>query len=1046
MDTNPSPATRLDARPLSWTRPLAEAYWRSVHAARLPAAEYERGLANVLAGTMRSALPPGARVLEFGGRTAEAVAALLWAGFEVTRLDAFAEGEPAEALVAGAPGWQGGTAEVADGRFDALAAVDGPARLLDAELPGFAALARRALRPGGLLCFTVPNGATLPYEMAVDPEAGILYHPLQHQRGYTHAAVEAWLEAEGFSVLALHQLGLEAYGAAEGDHPFDRMATDRRLYLGNGGTMVVLARRRSDLRMAAGGPDRAQDPARAAALVAEARAARAAAPQGPAPHRLDWTGESIGRFWSFVATSALDELSFGAQNGATVLRALEPWLSPRGRHIDIGAGNGHVVELLAAAGYRAGALEPSPGRRAGIDRRLAGRPGYLGCFDAPDPAGGFDVALAFEVIEHVGDEDLPGFLGLIRDCLVPDGVLLLSTPHAEDLARSDVCSPVTGLVHHRWQHMQSWTEARLAALLEREGFTVEVTHVVDLGAISRGRHPLHVELLGGARPRRIGAPHNLICVARKGPRRLGPTQDAWTMARRAFLPPAAPPSQPAAAAPEPRAASQPMAAAAEAAQSPTAPRAPRLRPRALASRARSVARRVLPRPVKLRLARLLDTAGRLQRALAWRPALPLAGAPAILPPEAFRGGPVLHVNNALAWGGVERQVVNTLRGLEVRTDRRLGLLCLRLGAGADYEFFRPALQGWRGFVRNVMEAGPAEAALSQALSAQQMKAAERRLSWMPGDVRDETLRFLAEFLTLRPEVVHAWQDAASISAGHAARLAGVPRIILSSRNVNPTNFAYYRPYMLEGYRRLAACPEITLVNNSEAGAADYAAWLGLPAARWTVKRNGIDAGGFLRAAPADAAGLRARLGIPADSPVVGAVFRLYDEKRPMLWLRAAALVARRVPACHFVVFGTGPRREEMLRLAAESGMEGRLHLPGTIAPATLGLSILDVFLLASEFEGTPNVVLEASALGVPVVATAAGGTAEAVAEGRTGLLVQEASPEALAERVCAVLDDLSAWRARAAEGVAFVEERFGLERMLRETLGLYGIAAEGGTG
>src|SRR5262249_16369307 len=102
-----------------------------------------------------------------------------------------------------------------------------------------------------------------------------------------------------------------------------------------------------------------------------------------------------------------------------------------------------------------------------------------------------------------------------------------------------------------------------------------------------------------------------------------------------------------------------------------------------------------------------------------------------------------------------------------------------------------------------------------------------------------------------------------------------------------------------------------------------------------------------------------------------------------------------------------------------------------------GISLFDVFLLTSQFEGTPNVVIEASLLGVPVVATDAGGTREAVCEGTTGFLVQQPGPTAVAERVLAIPDD-PAWPARARrQGPAFIESRFGLERMLDETLALY---------
>jgi glycosyltransferase involved in cell wall biosynthesis len=100
---------------------------------------------------------------------------------------------------------------------------------------------------------------------------------------------------------------------------------------------------------------------------------------------------------------------------------------------------------------------------------------------------------------------------------------------------------------------------------------------------------------------------------------------------------------------------------------------------------------------------------------------------------------------------------------------------------------------------------------------------------------------------------------------------------------------------------------------------------------------------------------------------------------------------------------------------------------------------MDVFLLTSRVEGMPNTVLEAQAVGVPVVAVDVGGVSEALAAGETGHAVAEDDPGKLADRVCAVLAD-RAWRAAVrSRGPAFVRERFGLRRMVAETLAAYGL-------
>ena len=177
----------------------------------------------------------------------------------------------------------------------------------------------------------------------------------------------------------------------------------------------------------------------------------------------------------------------------------------------------------------------------------------------------------------------------------------------------------------------------------------------------------------------------------------------------------------------------------------------------------------------------------------------LAGWRPLLCADEFASGPVMLVNNALAAGGVERQVVNTLRGLQER-GISAGLVCLRLHEAAEFDFFLPGLIGFPGIVRNILPARQAKAILRSMVSREAFASMQAAIRWMPFDVQMDILRFAAEFATLRPSVVHAWQDSANIAAGYGARLVGVPRILVSSRNLIPTNFAYFRPYMLHAYR------------------------------------------------------------------------------------------------------------------------------------------------------------------------------------------------------------------------------------------------------
>jgi glycosyltransferase involved in cell wall biosynthesis len=101
------------------------------------------------------------------------------------------------------------------------------------------------------------------------------------------------------------------------------------------------------------------------------------------------------------------------------------------------------------------------------------------------------------------------------------------------------------------------------------------------------------------------------------------------------------------------------------------------------------------------------------------------------------------------------------------------------------------------------------------------------------------------------------------------------------------------------------------------------------------------------------------------------------------------------------------------------------------------LASLDQFWLTSNWEGTPNVVLEAMAAGLPVIATAVGGTPEIVADGRTGLLVAANDEKALVAAACRLVQDRRAATELGSRARAVVRERFSVTAMVRATEQIY---------
>ncbi|MCZ6663824.1 MAG: glycosyltransferase, partial [Gammaproteobacteria bacterium] len=406
--------------------------------------------------------------------------------------------------------------------------------------------------------------------------------------------------------------------------------------------------------------------------------------------------------------------------------------------------------------------------------------------------------------------------------------------------------------------------------------------------------------------------------------------------------------------------------------------------------------------------------------------------------SAFVPGRVLLVNSALAWGGAERQLVNTALGLVGRGMRDVTILCDNSAEVPDHDFFLWQLRESSVTILDLRR----DFTVGQISSRMQALAPLlRRIGRLVPSFVDDIGFYMQELLERRPEVVHAWQDQTSVKVGLAAMLVGVPKIVLSTRNLAPYNFQYHLPYMRGAYLAILQRENVSFLNNSRAGAADYAAWLRIPSDRCRVVYNGFDFARLERPDHAAIGAYRRRLGLPDGVRIVGSIFRFYEEKDPLLWVRTAAGIARARPDVIFLVIGTGHMQSAMLEFAAELGIADRLFLPGTeknIAPA---YAAMDVFLLTSRFEGLPNVLIEAQALGVPVVTTDAGGCREAVLAGQTGVIVESRDSAKLAERVLFVLDNPD-WAAKARQrGPAFVRERFGLKRMIEETLDVYGMEA-----
>jgi len=412
-----------------------------------------------------------------------------------------------------------------------------------------------------------------------------------------------------------------------------------------------------------------------------------------------------------------------------------------------------------------------------------------------------------------------------------------------------------------------------------------------------------------------------------------------------------------------------------------------------------------------------------------------SGPPILRKSRDFVPGKVMIVTGSLGAGGSERQVVYTALGLQ-----RLGVAPTVVTTRRDgpANFFGPRLESEEVKIIEL----PKVDLLATSECVHSFKTRVDAAVDGFDSFSDEIVRYADLFELKRPSIVHIWLDWPNCAAGLAALAVGVPRIVVSGRSLSPVHFNFLRSFMRPAYREMAKSPRVHFINNSQAGADDYAAWLGIEPSRIKVISNAVDADEHKLADPDCVRAFREKHRLPDGVPVLGAVFRMTPEKRPMLWLEIAERVAASLPETRFILVGGGPELSAVRVRAAELGLADKLIMTGETTDVATPLSVMSCFLLTSRVEGLPNVLLEAQLSGVPVVTSAVGGAPETIdADGRAGAAVAGDDPADYAKTVLAWLRDPARVRAARQCLPASVLHRFSRERMMDATLEAYGLDA-----
>jgi glycosyltransferase involved in cell wall biosynthesis len=281
--------------------------------------------------------------------------------------------------------------------------------------------------------------------------------------------------------------------------------------------------------------------------------------------------------------------------------------------------------------------------------------------------------------------------------------------------------------------------------------------------------------------------------------------------------------------------------------------------------------------------------------------------------------------------------------------------------------------------------------------------------------------------THKVQLVFANRSIGWLAASPVARLAGVS-LVWRSGSRTTSRFED----VAIGALSWATRPDLLLVN-CDAVRTDLAPLMNCPT---RILHNGVDTWRF------DSARVRPRireeLGL-GDAPVVGFPARPAPEKGMELLARVVQLTMRRVPDVHFLVAGEFGWRNHYMKQFAEEDLGERVRFLGHVDDIESFLRSCDVAVLTSRgesIEGSPNALLEAMAMELPVVATAVGGVAEAVTDGISGFLIAQDDADMFANRLTELLLNPALRQRMGSAGRAEILRRFNHDAVVAELAGV----------
>lgn len=299
------------------------------------------------------------------------------------------------------------------------------------------------------------------------------------------------------------------------------------------------------------------------------------------------------------------------------------------------------------------------------------------------------------------------------------------------------------------------------------------------------------------------------------------------------------------------------------------------------------------------------------------------------------------------------------------------------------------------------------------------------------------LLFLKLLKQIKPQIVNPHLYFASRFASPLAKLMRTPVVIETAHIVERWRKGYKRIFLLWDIITCLFVDRVIAVSN--AVAEYYIQYKKLPRSKVEVIHNWCDFEQFNYNVYNEKSKRKKKndLGIPTKFTLIGLIGRLEEQKGHKYLIHAMPEILKNYPKIKFLFIGDGSLKNELIMIAKDKGVYNDILFLGFRNDIPELLSIIDIIVLPSLFEGLPLTAIEASAMGIPVVASDVDGTPDVIIDGKTGFLFTPCDYKELSDKIIKLLKDKNKTKEMGDNGKLLVTQKFDCKTQINKTQSLY---------